>query len=212
MVSHRLHILHLAAKTDSDKVNKVAEQRLKNLLIELDNQNITDFTIVEGFYDPVNTKQAIQRGHKLIARLAKEQNMPMVFIGEDDLVFTAKGAWQYFISQVPDDFDFFTALIYAGEVDETNRIRNGMSGTHTLYVLNQRFYDVVLNQPDDVHCDRNLGQLAYQYKYYVCHKMCITQRGGYSFNLKKQMTYEPYIEGKNMFHGCEGQNQCTHHS
>lgn len=201
MVNNHLHILHLPAKTDNDKVNRVAAIRLQNLHSELEKCNITDYTIVEGFYDPINTKQAIHKGHKLIVQLAKEQGMGNVIVAEDDLVFSSPNSYSYFLSQIPEDYDLFVGLIYdwPGQVNEQHRILNGMSGTHTLLSINSRFFDFILSQPDDVHCDRNLGQYAYKFKYYVCNPMVVTQRGGYSFNLRRSMFYEVYLEGVQLF-------------
>lgn len=198
-MNRHLHILHLFGATGNSKIDEVAKQRYINLMGQLQDQNITDYTIFAGEYDEVNTKKAINKGHKAIVQSAKDKGYKNAIIMEDDCCFTSKFSWRYFLSQIPNDYDLFTALIYSGDVDESHRIKNGMSGTHTLYSIHNRFFDFVLNQPDDVHCDRNAGMYAYLHKYYVCNPMCVYQKGGYSFNLRQSMTYEPYLIGKKMY-------------
>lgn len=194
-----LHILHLFGNTGNPITDRVAQQRYLNLMQQLQEQEITDYTIFAGEYDEVNTKRAINRGHKQIIQHAKDKGLKNVIIMEDDCCFTGQYAWKFFLSKIPKDYDLFTALIYSGEVNEYNRVKNGMSGTHTLYSVHSRFFDFLLSQPDDVHCDRNAGMYAHQFKYYVCNPMCVIQKGGYSHNLRQSMTYEPYLIGKKMY-------------
>lgn len=200
-MDNHLYILHLFGNTPFEKINVVCRERHSNLLIQLQEQNITEYTIIQGEYDPINTKKSINIGHKKIVKIAKDLGLKSVNIMEDDCVFTSKNSWQYFLSQIPADYNLFTALIYNGEVDNENRIKNGMSGTHTLYNLHNSMFDFVLSQPDDVHCDRHAGQFACDFKYYVCNPMCVIQRGGYSFNLAKTMYYDEYLRDKVMYNG-----------
>lgn len=185
-----LNILHLERRKD----------RLLHLATQLEFNRIEDYTIIHGFED-ANTKQAITKGHKLIVSLAKEQGFENCIIAEDDLVFSARGAYDYFLTQLQemDDYDLFCGLIYHGTVNEENRVLNGMSGTMTLYSIHQRFYDLLLNIPDNVHIDRHLGQFAYEKKYYICNPMVVYQSGSYSDNIKKSMDYSPYLDGKTLF-------------
>lgn len=181
-MNKHLNILHLERRKD----------RMANLLKQLAEQEITFYTIHEGIDQKVNTKEAITKGHKKIIQQAKNNNFPNCIIAEDDICFTAPGAWNYFISQIPEDYDLFCGVIYAGSLNEENRILNGMSATHTLYSISQRFYDFVLSMPDHEHIDRHLGNYAFAKKYYVCSPMCVTQLGGMSDNLKKPMFYDAY--------------------
>ena len=199
MKDHHLYILHLFDNTDNEKVNQVSRVRLANLMIELAGQGITEYTLVPGEYDAKNPKRAIQRGHKKIIQIAKDLGLSSVNIMEDDCVFTAHDSWQYFLSQIPSDYSLFTALIYSGDVDESGRIKNGMSGTHTLYNLHKSMFDFMLEQPDDVHCDRHTGQYAHQFKYYTCVPNCVLQRGGYSIQKKSHQNYDGYLQGKKLY-------------
>lgn len=194
MINTHLNILHLAKRQD----------RMDSLLKQLQAQQISFFSIWEGVDDKKNTKQAIHDGHRRIVQMARNNNFANVIIAEDDIVFSAPGAWQYFLSQIPADYDFFTGLVYQAKMDEQYRILSGMSGTHTLYSMHHRFFDFFLSQPTDSHVDRNLGQYAADFKYYQCHPMVCTQSGSYSDNKKRALNYDPYTVGKS-FYGREGQ-------
>jgi len=198
---NHLHILHIPF-TGSSKVDAVAKERYDKLVKELDSEGITEYSIIEGFYDPKNIKKAIHKGHQLIVRLAKEQGMEYCIIAEDDLKFTAPGAWKYFISQIPESFDLFSGVVYSASM-EGNRVMNGASGIMSLYVVSKRHYDFFLSMNTNNHVDREAGLTAYKHEYYVCDPQVVIQRGGYSFNLRQSMTYEVYMEGKS-FYGQDG--------
>jgi hypothetical protein len=198
-MSNHLHILHLPF-TGIKKIDNVAETRLNNLFIELEKQGIKDYSIIEGFYDAKNTKQAIHKGHRKIVQLSKEQGMPSVCIAEDDIVFTHHNSYNYFISQMPKSYDIFSGLVYSATI-EGNRIMNGGSGMTSLYVVHNRFYDFFLSMNIDNHVDRELALTAYNHEYYVCQSYVVTQRGGYSFNKNQSLFYEVYLEGKELYKG-----------
>lgn len=187
MILPTLHILHLSRRED----------RLQQLIRQLE-WNKVPHQFWEGIDDPTNVKQAITRGHKKIIQYAKDHNLPFINIAEDDIVFTHKDSYTYFNEQVPDDYDLFCGLIYAGTV-EGNQIKNGMSGTMTLFRVNARFYDYILNMPDDVHIDRECGSTAFKHKYFVCPEFCCKQSGSYSDNLRMSMDYSPYLTDKKMY-------------
>lgn len=189
MINKHLNILHLEKRKD----------RMDSLLKQLSEQEISFYSIHEAIDQKVNTKQAITIGHKRIIQEAKNNNKPNCIVAEDDLIFTAKGAWNYFLSQIPEDYDLFCGVIYAGTVNEGNRILNGMSATHTLYSIHERFYDFVLSQPDNEHIDIGLGNYAFDKKYYVCNPFACLQSGGFSDNLRKEMYYDVYLEGKKLY-------------
>lgn len=152
----------------------------------------------EGIDNPNNVKESITKGHKRIIQYAKDNNLPFINIAEDDLVFTHKDSYKYFNEQVPEDYDLFFGLIYAGSVEE-NQIKNGMSGTMTLWKCHNRFYDHILNLPDNCHIDRELGGTAFKHKYFVCPEFCCVQSGSYSDNLRRSMDYSPYLIDKKMY-------------
>src|SRR5690606_34280977 len=100
----------------------------------------------------------------------------------------------------PESFDIFSGLVYSATM-EGNRIMNGGSGMTSCYVVNSRFYDFFLSMNTDNHVDREISLSAHKHEYYVCPKMIVTQRGGYSFNKKTSLFYEPFLEGKELYIG-----------
>ena len=190
-LNSHLNILHLKRRQD----------RYDNLMKQLASNNITHYTIWEGYDEPKNVKQAISKGHRHIIGLAREQGLKNCIIAEDDVCFTHPNSYQYFLDQTPDDYDLFFGLVYSGNVNEENRVMTGMSGIMTLYNINSRFYDFFLDQPNDQHIDRWFGNFCHQYKFYVVPKYCVYQLGGYSDNLKRKMWYDVYLDGKELYKG-----------
>lgn len=140
---------------------------------------------------------AINRAHKQIIQYAKDNSLSEVCVMEDDCVLTAPGAWEYFLKNKPDDYDLYLGGIYQAQIEE-DRILNGFSGM-TLYFVHNKFYDTFLSMAEDYHIDRNLGNIAFQQNYKVCHPFICKQIGGYSDNLRKETSYESFYEGRDFF-------------
>lgn len=158
-----------------------------------------------NFWDGITISQTqpytnISRAHKQIVRQAKATNMKSVIIMEDDCLFTHPNSFKYFISQIPANYDLFMGLIYAGHI-ENNRVLNGFSGGLTLYSIQNHFYDIFLSADENDHIDRWCGKIAHLQNYIVCHPYVVTQSGGYSDNLRRQMTYDNYLIGKEIYKG-----------
>lgn len=198
MVNNHLYILHLFPNTGNSKVDEVAQIRQDNLLKELEAQGITQYTLVPGQYDPENTKRSIHTGHRKIIQNAKDLGLSRCIVCEDDIKFTHPNSFNYFISQIPKSYDLFSALVYSAEM-EGNRIKNGASGVMTLYSIHSRFYDFFLSMDINNHVDREAGLTAYKHEYFICDPMCVEQRGGHSFNLKRTMYYTEYLRGKKLY-------------
>src|ERR1700677_1855384 len=65
--------------------------------------------------DPLNRVfVGISQAHKQIIRYAKENKLPSVCIAEDDLYFFAPGAWQYFLDNIPADYDIYLGVVFHG--------------------------------------------------------------------------------------------------
>jgi len=155
----------------------------------------------DAIYSPnrVGTKKAICQSHKKIIRYAQENNLPYVIIMEDDCKLFAEGAFQYYMDNMPKDFDLYCGTIFQGDVKE-GRVVNGMSATMTLYCVHKRFYNFMLNEvPDDCHIDRYAGDHAHRFKYFIPPLLVCTQTGGFSNNLKKEVYYDAYLENKLIF-------------
>ncbi len=138
--------------------------------------------------DKVFPCKNINRAFKKIVQYAKEERLPTVTIGEDDLKFTASGAWEFYLKNMPKDFDIYLSGIYAGRLDG-NRIIDGYSG-NTLVTVHERFYDFFLSADPDDHLDRALGRFASEKKYIVSLPFVCRQLTGYSENKKRFITDE----------------------
>ena len=154
------------------------------------------------FWEGIKEMQAfkgISKAHKQIVQDAKEKGLDKVVICEDDCTFSAPNAFNYYLSKMPEYFDLYMGMIYAGEIKD-GRIMNGFSGL-TLYTVHNRFYDEFLAANPNDHLDRFLGNTAYKNKYYVCEPFVCYQSGGMSDNLRIKMDYKVYHEKMNFYVG-----------
>lgn len=151
----------------------------------------------------------INRAHKSIVRFAKEQGLPFIIIAEDDLMWSSKGSWKYFLSKLPDhtEYDLFFSMVYNAEIKD-GRIINGLSGL-TMYSVSSQFYDFFLSIPDYVHIDRHLGQFSFEKRYLIIDKYVCLQTGGFSDNLRRPMHYDSYLSDA-VFFGQEGKVFSNH--
>lgn len=184
-----LNILHLEKRTD----------RKDALLIQLEQQNITDYKIWEGVIVRKSRRTGITIGHKKIVQWAKDNNLERCIIGEDDLQFFGLGAWDYYLSKIPEDYDLFFGMIYVSPGLDENYQIHGISSGMTLYTIHKRFYDVFLSLPDDSHVDRDITKLHEQYKFFVCKPFVCQQTGSFSDNCLRKCTYTPLLEGRELF-------------
>jgi len=183
------------------------QDRRDELLIELDKQGIADYKFWNGIKNKHYPKLGILQAHKQIVRFAKENNLPYVQIAEDDMCFFGKdkGAWEYYLSQLPNDADLFLSMLYVGDIDKDNRITSICSG-FTMYTVFERFYDTFLSAPEDnggVHVDRYITGLHEDYKFYVCNPFTTYQSGSSSDNTKRKTRedYSPLLRGRNIYGG-----------
>jgi len=194
MTTPRLNIIHLP----NDPKFPHREERETSFIKQIQEQGITDYKVWDGIYEKHDPKKGICMSHKRIIQDAKDNNLPCCLIMEDDAVFSAPGAFDYFISQIPEDYDLFMGLIYVGTVKDY-RVMNGFSGGVTLYVVHERFYDFVLDLPDSCHIDREMGLNCFDKLYLVCNPEVVFQKGGFSDNTRTKQYYDTYLEGKPMF-------------
>lgn len=151
----------------------------------------------EGIIHPKGGYVGINQSFKKIVRWAKEQKLHMVCIAEDDIIFSAPGAWQYYLDQMPEEFDIYSGGIYSGHV-VGNRIMNGYSG-NTLITVHKRFYDFFLSLTDEDHLDRHLGNYAFEKLYLLCQPYVVYQFSGYSDNHRRPTSHEVYLEKVKLF-------------
>lgn len=159
--------------------------RIPILLNELQQQGITEFNIVEGIHDTKSVVRSINLSHKKIVQQALDEGLEFCIIFEDDIKFTDKGAWDYFLKQKPKHFDLYLGGIYLGDIDPDNTTK-AFTALHC-YIIHSRFYATFLSTPYNVHIDRSLDNLG---KYVVCQPFVAIQANGYSSNTGKEETYE----------------------
>jgi hypothetical protein len=171
-----------------------AKKRKENLKKEMKTQTVMYF-VWDGVLDITSPCTGISQAHKQIVREAKELNLDMIAIAEDDIVFNGAGAWDYFVKNIPESFDLYMGVSYYTQGYE-NGIVNKPFDSMTLYVVHKRFYDDFLALPEDNHIDRELSKLVDTKEIrisplYVCHQL-----NGYSFNAKRNRDYHERIDGR----------------
>lgn len=188
-----INVINLPKRTD----------RLRNFEIQATEQGF-QYKVWNGIIDLACVFRGISSAHKRIIMGAKSRGLKRCFVAEDDCRFTSIGAWNYFLSQIPESYDMFFASFYEGKVDENNRLVKGNSSFEllsgmTLYVVNERFYDVFLNVNSLAHIDKELGMLVDKYEFYVAPEFCAIQENGYSDNKKKECNYDHYMKGRKLY-------------
>lgn len=181
-----VHCIHDEKRTD----------RYVLLQKEIETQGLT-VRYWPAIKDPLNRSfVGISQAHKQIVRWAAVEGLPEVCIMEDDCYFFAPGAWDYYLSQKPADFDIYFGGVMWGDYVGENIVRDlcGM----TLYTVSQRFYPTFLSVNEMNHIDRSIAGLG---KYLVCDPMVVSQISSYSDNKKTNDSYERYLVGKKLFGG-----------
>lgn len=173
--------------------NKDRHDRRDTLLAELKYQGIEEFRVWDAIFDPKGAQRGINRAHKQIIRWAKDEGLPEVLVFEDDIRFCGKGAFDYFLSQKPDDFDIYLGGIYYGKI-ENGLIAGRFAALHC-YVVNSRFYDTFLSTDNNEHLDGALSGLG---KFVVCHPFAAVQYNGYSQNNKHYCNFDLLLENREL--------------
>ena len=158
---------------------------------EIESQTIPiDFEFWDAVYLP-SVKAGINSAHKQIVEYARLAGWDEVCIAEDDLQFSSEKSWEYFLANKPTDFDIYLSMVYLGEPDENNIVKEytGM----TLYVVSSRFYDKFLSVDPNEHIDRALGGLGV---YKVCRPFIAKQYNGWSSNTGKTENYDELLRNR----------------
>lgn len=179
-----LHIIHLPDRKD----------RLEVLKRELEIQNITDYRIWDGIIDSQFTCKGISQAHKQIIQFAKQEKLTEILIAEDDIQFTSPSSFAFYFKNKPANYDIYLGGIIWGKMNDDNSV-DDFSGT-TLYLANQKFYEVLLSLPEDKDYDRALAKKG---KFIVCNPMVVVQHNGYSDNQKKYIDFAPYIKRTKLY-------------
>lgn len=173
---------------------KKREDRLLSICKQAKAQGIT-MKIWEGI-EHENPATGINRAFKRIVQDAKDKELEMVCIGEDDLLLTHPDSWQYFLENIPPYFDIYLASYYSGLETFNHRIETfrGM----TLILVARKFFDKFLSLPEDRDIDYALDK---QGEYFVCPKFCAIQMPGYSDKDKAIVDHSIRIPDERIFRG-----------
>lgn len=171
-----LNIIHLPRRLD----------RKDKLLSELRGQEISEVRWWDGIEEGLPLRD-IARAHKRIVAWAKKERLPSVLIAEDDLAFTAIGAFRHYLQQIPADYDLYLGAIHSGKIQSDRSVKD-FSGT-ALYMIHARFYDTFLSINENMNIDR---ALAGKGKFMVCHPLVARQANGFSDNSGRFIDYRPY--------------------
>lgn len=154
-----------------------------------------DIRLWDAIKDPVMGFRGISQAHKQIVRWAMAAQLPEVLIMEDDCYFFAPGAFDYYLSKKPEDYDLYLGGVMSGlQPDGTAPDFRGL----TLYFCHSRFYKTFLSLKEENHLDSELSTNG-RGKYVVCDPMVCSQQAGYSDNKKKWDSYDRYLEGQRLF-------------
>lgn len=166
--------------------------RMKVLEHELKTQGIEQYHI----WDIVHANSitgSINRSHKQIVQWAKDEGLEKVLIFEDDIKFTDEGAFSYYLSNEPSEYDIYLGGIYLGKIE--NGIAKEFTAMHC-YIVHNRFYDTFLSTDKDKHIDHSLRGIGI---YKVCNPMVAIQHNGFSDNSKRHENFEILTGNKNLF-------------
>lgn len=179
-----LHIIHLPRRED----------RWQSLQQELSIQQINQYRIWPGIIDESFPCRGILRAHQQIVSWANQQGLTEVCIAEDDVQFSSSGAFDYFMSQKPMDFDLYLGGITWGIFENDYTVRD-FSGT-MLYMVHERFYETILNLREAKDFDRMMAGLG---RFVVCNPMVSCQHDGFSDNAQRQLDFESIRKKANWF-------------
>lgn len=135
--------------------------------------------------------EGISSAHRKCVAYAQAMGWPHALIMEDDAFFTAPGAYDLFLQNVPASYDLYLGGIYGGNPDERGNL-NWWSGMHC-YLVHARFYETFLSVDPMDHLDHALWSKG---EYYVCKPYTCMQRNGFSDNAGKVMNYAEWGKDK----------------
>lgn len=185
-----------------DQIKRFREERLISLCRQSKEQGFA-FRMWDGILDERGGWAGIIRAYQKIVEHAMITNMKMVCIAEDDIVFSAPSAWEYFLDQMPKRFDIYSGGVYSASQIENRRILNGYSG-NTLIVIKNNFYEEFLKLCKEAlecsrHLDRQLGMYGFKNYYILCEPYVVYQLQGFSDNHKQLTRHSGFLDDMNLF-------------
>ena len=143
--------------------------------------------------------KSINASHKMIVQWAKNNNLPYVCVAEQDLEFTCDKAWQYFLEQMPKDFDIYLGCSYIKNLNPNTEVVDNLICGFQLYVVASKFYDAFLSVDDSAHIDTAVGDLKGNVKF--CKPFVALQRSGFSANNKTIVNYNVVLNEEDIYRG-----------
>ncbi len=137
--------------------------------------------------------RSINLSHKQIVKWAKDIGMKEICIAEDDLMFTAPNAWEYFLSQKPEVFDIYLWGSYI--VPLSNKKICGFQ----MYIIRDQFYDTFLSIDENQHIDTATCDLKGDYHY--CYPFPCLQRSCWSANARAKVNYNTILKPEDIWKG-----------
>lgn len=171
--------------------NEKRTDRLKLLTNEIATHGL-QIVLWPAVIDPLIRFRGVAQAHKQIVRWAQKERLSMVCIAEDDFHITGKGCWDYFLKNIPKDFDLYLSGVFNGFVNEQNILKSSFNGLH-LYIINGRFYGTFLSLPETMNIDFALTGKG---KFVVCDPFIATQHNGWSDNNQKHLILDHYLAGR----------------
>lgn len=162
--------------------------------MEMRHQQIERFRFWNGVIDQVDKRRGIAQAHKQIVQYARNIELPFVMIAEDDIVFTAPGAFSYYCQHRPEEYDLCLGAISYGKIDRFNCVSD-FSGL-LLYTIHNRFYDQFLSLPETGHIDRGCRNIGL---YKVCPAFVVIERDGYSDKTEREEENAAYYAERLLF-------------
>lgn len=164
-------------------------KRYAVLMKELETQGISEYKLCPAVIDwPVF--RGISKAFKNIVQQAKDQEQESVIIFEDDIKFTAPGAYDHWIKNTPEEYDIYFGGIFLGEILPDNILKS-FTALHCIRVHN-RFYDKFLSADPDKHLDVALNETGGVFK--VAYPMVAVQHDGFSDNAQKECSFGSLLE------------------
>jgi len=169
-------------------------ERYPRLINELKTQGIENYEIVPAVWDVRGVEHGINRAHKNCIQYAKDNRLNEIMVLEDDARFCGEGAFQYFINNIPLQYDLYLGSVYLGEILEDNTVRS-FSGMGC-YICHSKFYDTFLSVPDDQHIDRIMEGRG---KFYVSNPFTCIQYNGFSQTARTDMNYDFLLQNRKFY-------------
>lgn len=198
-----VNFLHLKKETFAPDTPQYKEALFRegNIQQVVKEQGITDFKIWDGIITPQTPFLGINLAFKSIVQDAKERGLKECLVAEDDILFKSKRGLQYYLDNMPEDYDLYMGSAYRCLINPQNKIEFGFSGL-TMIMINERFYDVFLSMKFMNNLDRELGRFAWKYKYIVCNPFVCHQHANFSLHRGEAIgSYDDLLEGRKLYNG-----------